>query len=95
VLGNLIVLFEGGVHATFASIVGGLDSTNAATALDRIGSSIAVKGLEPVSLLGDIGLLILGIGAVRIGLPVWLQRRSESARSSKAPGSRRPPKPSS
>ena len=71
VLGDLVVMFEGGVHATFASIVGSLDASNATTALDRIGSSAAVKGLEPLSLLGDIGLLILGIGAVKIGLPRW------------------------
>lgn len=69
VLGNLIVLFEGGVQATFGSIVGSLDPTNAATAIDRVGSDAAVKGLEPLSLLAAIGLLILGIGAVRIGLP--------------------------
>lgn len=71
VLGNLIVLFEGGVHATFASLVGSVDATNAASAIDRIGSSIAVQGLEPLSLLADVGLLVLGIGAVRIGLPRW------------------------
>jgi hypothetical protein len=71
VLGDLVVLFEGGVHATSAAIVASLDPTNASSALDRIVSSAAVKGLEPLSLLGDIGLLLLGIGAVRIGLPRW------------------------
>jgi uncharacterized membrane protein len=71
VLGSLVVMFEAGVHATFASIVGNLDADQARTALERIGSSAAVKGLEPLSLLGDIGLLLLGIGAVRIGLPRW------------------------
>jgi len=71
VFGDLVVLFEGGVRATFASIVGSIDANSASTALDRISSSAAVKGLEPLSLLGDIGLLILGIGAVKIGLDRW------------------------
>lgn len=71
VLGDLVVLFEGGVHATFASAVASLDPNNATTAIDRISSSAAVKGLEPLSLLGDVGLLLLGIAAVRIGLPKW------------------------
>ncbi|MGH8889027.1 MAG: hypothetical protein ACRDV3_04610, partial [Acidothermaceae bacterium] len=65
------VLFEGGIHAAFASIVGSLDATSATSAIDRIGSSVVASGLEPLSLLGDIGLLLLGIGAVRIGLPRW------------------------
>lgn len=71
VFGNLIVLFEGGVHATYASIVGNVDAATAATTIDRIASSAAAQGLEPLSLLADIGLLVLGIGAVRIGLPRW------------------------
>lgn len=71
VLGDLVVMFENGTHATAVSIVGGLDAANAATALDHISSSAMVKGLEPLSLLGDIGLLVLAIGAVRIGLPRW------------------------
>lgn len=71
VFGSLIVLFEAGIQASFASVVTGLDAGHATTALDRIGASAAVKGLEPLSLLGDIGLLLLAIGAVRIGLPRW------------------------
>lgn len=71
VLGSLIVGFEAGVEATYASIVGSLGADQARVAIDHIGASTAVKGLEPLSLFGDIGLLLLGIGAVRIGLPRW------------------------
>jgi len=71
VLGDLVVLFEGGIRSTFASVVGSADATSATTVVDRIGSSAAASGLEPLSLLGDIGLLLLGIAAVRVGLPRW------------------------
>jgi hypothetical protein len=71
VFGSLVVLFEAGIQASWASIVAGLDASNATTAIDRITNSAAVAGLQPISLLGDIGLLVLAIGAVRIGLPQW------------------------
>lgn len=71
VFGSLVVLFEAGVQASFASIVAGLDADHATTALDRIGASAAVKSLEPLSLVGDIGLVMLAVAAMRIGMPRW------------------------
>ncbi len=68
VLGSLIVLFENGIAAAAPSVVRGLDPTAATAALDRIQSSTAVSALEPLSLLGDIGLALLAIGAVKVGV---------------------------
>lgn len=71
VFGALVVLFEYGVAAAAPAVVRGLDPASATAALDHINSSSAVSGLEPVSILGDIGLAMLGIAAVRIGAPRW------------------------
>ena len=71
VFGSLVVLFEAGIQASFASVVAGLDVDHATTALDRIGASAAVKSLEPLSLVGDIGLVVLAAATVRIGVPRW------------------------
>jgi hypothetical protein len=68
--GLLIVLFQDGVSATAPAIVSGLDHTGATAILDRIHSG-ALSGLEPLSLLGDIGLAILGIAAVKAGAARW------------------------
>ncbi len=67
VLGSLVVLFENGVAAAMPSVVRGLNSAQATAALHRIDSSAAVSALEPVSILGDIGLALLGIAVVRAG----------------------------
>ncbi len=67
VLGSLVVLFENGVAAAAPSVVRGLGSGQATAALDRIHSSAAVSALEPISLLGDIGLALLGLAVVRAG----------------------------
>jgi hypothetical protein len=71
VFGSLVVLFENSLDAAIPSIVRGLDATQATAIVDRINSSLAVSGLEPVTILGDIGLLVLGIAAVKIGLSRW------------------------
>jgi hypothetical protein len=67
VLGMLVVLFEDGISAAAPSVVGALDPAQATTALDRIGSSAAVEVLEPVTIVGAIGLTLLAIAAARAG----------------------------
>ena len=69
VLGALIVLFENGIAAAAPPVVRGLDSAAATAALDRVHSSAAVSGLEPLSLVGDIGLALLGIAVLTAGAP--------------------------
>lgn len=61
--GLLIVLFEDGVSATTPAIAGGLDHAAATGLLERVHSG-ALAGLEPLSLPGDLGLALLGFGAV-------------------------------
>jgi hypothetical protein len=69
VLGALIVLFENGIAAAAPSIIRGLDPPTATAALDGVHSSAAASGLEPLSLLGDIGLALLGVAVLRAGAP--------------------------
>jgi hypothetical protein len=68
--GSLIVLFENGAAAAAAAIVGRLDPAAATAAVGRIHSG-ALAGLEPVSILGGVGLAILGYSAVRAGAARW------------------------
>jgi hypothetical protein len=70
VFGLLVVLFENGVAAAFPAIVGGLDRIQAAFVLDRIHSG-AITALGPLSIIGDIGLVLLGLAAVKAGAPRW------------------------
>ncbi len=71
VLGSLIVLFENGVAASGPTIVSELDPSRATAVLESIHSSAAVSALEPLSLLGDLGLAMLGVAVVRAGAPRW------------------------
>ena len=71
VFGLLVVLFENGVAAAFPAIVGGLDQIQAALVLDRIHSGAAITALGPLSIIGDIGLALLGLAAVKAGAPRW------------------------
>ena len=71
VFGLLAVLFENGVAAAFPAIVGGLDRIQAAFVLDRIHSGAAITALGPLSIIGDIGLALLGLAAVKAGAPRW------------------------
>ena len=70
VFGLLAVLFENGVAAAFPAIAGGLDRIQAAYVLDRIHSG-AITTLGPLSIIGDIGLALLGLAAVKAGAPRW------------------------
>jgi len=70
VFGLLVVLFENSVAAAFPAIVAGLDRIQATSVLDRIHSG-AITALEPLSIVGDIGLVLLGIAAVKAGAPRW------------------------
>jgi hypothetical protein len=70
VFGSLVVLFENSVAAAFPAIVGGLDQIQATSVLDRIHSG-AIAALGPLSIIGAIGLALLGLAAVRAGAPRW------------------------
>jgi hypothetical protein len=70
VLGALVVLFENGVGAAAPAIVDTLDRAQATAVLDRINTG-AISALEPLSLLGDIGIALLGIAVARVGAPRW------------------------
>jgi hypothetical protein len=71
VLGSLIVLFVTGVGAAAPAIVHGLNPAQATSTLQHIQSSPAVSGLEPLQLIGDIGVALLGIAATKAGAPRW------------------------
>jgi hypothetical protein len=71
VLGSLVVLFENSVGAAAPAIVAGLNPAQATAVLDRIHSTAAISALEPLSLVGDIGIALLGIAAVKAGAPRW------------------------
>jgi hypothetical protein len=70
VFGLLVVLFENSVAAAGPAIVTGLDRIQATAMLDRIHSG-AISALEPLSVAGDIGLVLLAIAAVKAGAPRW------------------------
>jgi len=72
VAGALVVLFENGAAAAAATIVSHFDPATATAAVDRIHSS-ALAGLEPLSILGDLGLAILGYLAIKAGAARWTQ----------------------
>jgi hypothetical protein len=71
VLGLLIVLFENSVRAAAPAIVGALNRAQATAVLDRINSGAAISALEPLAILGDIGIALLGIAVVKAGAPRW------------------------
>jgi hypothetical protein len=70
VLGLLIVLLENGVSATAPAIVDVLHPAQATAVLDSIHSG-AISAIEPLAILGDIGIALLGIAAVKAGAPRW------------------------
>jgi hypothetical protein len=71
VFGTLVVVFENGVAAAAPTIVDGLDPNRATAVLDSVNASPAVSAVEPLSLLGDLGLVALGLAVVRAGAPRW------------------------
>jgi hypothetical protein len=70
VLGLLVVLFGNGVGAAAPAIVDTLDRAQATAVLDHINTG-AVSALEPLAILGDIGIALLGIAVARAGAPRW------------------------
>jgi len=71
VFGSLLIMFLTGVSAAAPAIVHVLSPVRATATLHGIQSSAAVKGLEPLQLLGDLGIALLGIAAIRAGAPRW------------------------
>ncbi len=71
VAGALVVLFEDGITAALPSVASSLDSAQAATTIDHLHSS-AAAALDPLALLLDVGLAMLGFAAVRAGAPRWV-----------------------
>jgi hypothetical protein len=70
VFGLLVVFFENSIAAASPALVGGLDPAGATAVLDRISSS-AISAVEPLSILGDIGIALLGLAVVKAGAPRW------------------------
>jgi hypothetical protein len=71
VFGSLVIVFVTGVSAAAPAIVSGLGPAQATATLHSIQSSVAVTGLEPLQIVGDVGLALLGIAATRAGAPRW------------------------
>jgi hypothetical protein len=71
VFGSLVTVFVTGLSAAAPTVVHGLSPAQATATLHSIQSSAAVTGLEPIQLLGDIGVALLGIAAMRAGAPRW------------------------
>ena len=70
VLGSLVVLVENGVGAAAPAIVATLDRAQAIAVLDHINTG-AISALDPLSILGDIGIALLGIAVARAGAARW------------------------
>lgn len=71
VLGSLPVVYDDGVHAAVAAVAAALGPAQATATVEHILSSAGVKAVEPFSLLGDLGLALLGVAAARAGAPRW------------------------
>jgi hypothetical protein len=71
VFGSLLIMFLTGVSAVAPAIVHVLSPVQATAAVHGIQSSAAAKGLEPLQLLGDLGIALLGIAAITAGAPRW------------------------
>jgi len=71
VLGLLVVLFENSVGAAAPAIADTLDRAQATAVLDRVQSSAPISALEPASILGNIGIALLGIAVAKAGAPRW------------------------
>jgi hypothetical protein len=70
VFGALVVLFENSVAAAAPAIAGGLGHAQATAMLERVHSG-AIAAAEPLALLGGIGIALLGIAALKAGVPRW------------------------
>jgi hypothetical protein len=69
--GFLVIVFESGITAAAPAIAAGGSPAAAVEALHRVGASAAVTVLEPLSLIGDAGLALLAVAALRAGAPRW------------------------
>jgi hypothetical protein len=70
VFGALVVLFENSVDAAAPAIASGLGHAQATAMLERVHSG-AIAAVEPLALLGDIGIALLAIAALKAGAPRW------------------------
>src|SRR5258708_6509358 len=70
VFGALVVLFENSVAAAAPAIASGLGHAQATVMLESVHSG-AVAAVEPLALLGDIGIALLGLAALKAGAPRW------------------------
>ncbi|HZY77812.1 MAG TPA: hypothetical protein VFE40_15965 [Jatrophihabitantaceae bacterium] len=70
VLGMLAVLFDDAVHISGSLVVDGLSADQAKTALEPLTSG-GVFAVGPLSELGDLGIILLAVAALRLGLPRW------------------------
>lgn len=71
VAGGLLILFEDGLDDTAPSIVSSLQGNHATAALNQLGSSFAAA-IDPLALLFDLGLALLGFAAVKAGAQRWI-----------------------
>ena len=71
VVGALVVLFHDGMAAAGVAVVSKLGTAQATSVLDAAHSSGAGQ-LEPLSLLLNVGLICLGVAAIKAGAPTWL-----------------------
>ena len=71
VLGSLPVVYDDGVHAAVAAVASGVGPAQATATAEHILSSAGVKAVEPFSLLGDLGLALLGLASAKAGAPRW------------------------
>jgi hypothetical protein len=68
--GLLVVLFEDGVSAATPAITTGLNHAAATALITRVHSG-AITALEPLSIVGSLGLALLGFAAVKTGAAWW------------------------
>lgn len=71
IFGSLPVVYDDGVHAAVGALASKLDPAHATAMIDHVVSSAGVKVVEPFSLLGDLGLALLGVAAARAGASRW------------------------
>lgn len=71
VLGIFSVVFDDAVRLSGALLVDGLGATQAADVLGRLTSG-GVVAVGPLSLLNDLGMILLAVAALRTGVPRWV-----------------------
>jgi hypothetical protein len=70
VLGVFSVLYDDAVHLSAVRVVDGLDAGRAAALLHPLYSG-GVVAVGPLSELGDVGVILLALAALRTGVPRW------------------------